>query len=61
MTIQQIYDLAVRLGIQTDLRGAAGVRKKLQKERARYEKLTGVDKEEFDTERLTNPYSDSRV
>src|SRR3989338_6997102 len=61
MTIQQIYDLAVRLGIANDLRGQAKVKKILSKKKEKYEKLTGDDKKEFDREGLTNPYSDTRI
>ena len=61
MNIQQIYELAVKLGIEHDLRGEARVRKILRKTKERYEKLTSDKKKEFDTEALHNPYSDSRV
>ena len=40
MNIQQIYELAVKLGIEHDLRGEARVRKILRKTKERYEKLT---------------------
>ena len=61
MTIQEIYDLAVKLGIQNDLRGEAKVRKILKKTKEKYEKLSGEKKKEFDDERLTNPFSDTRI
>src|SRR3989339_194718 len=61
MNIQQIYELAVKLGIEHDLRGEARVRKILRKTKERYEKLSGEKKKEFDVESLHNPYSDSRV
>ncbi len=61
MTIQQIYDLAIKLGITSDLRGQAKVKKVLGKIKAKYEKLGAEAKKEFDTERLINPYSDSRI
>ncbi|MFA5107303.1 MAG: NGG1p interacting factor NIF3 [Patescibacteria group bacterium] len=61
MTIKNIYDLAVRLGIANDLRGQKAVVKKLNKERAKYEALRGDDRKEFDIERLTNPFSDTRI
>lgn len=61
MTLQQIYDLAIKLGIQNDLRGTAKVQKILKKTKEKYEKLSGEKKKEFDKERLTNPYSDSRI
>ncbi len=61
MTTQQIYELAVKLGIKADLRGEKKVKKYLEKAKKKYEKLDKEGKEEFDKEKLTNPYSDTRV
>ncbi|MFA6553707.1 MAG: NGG1p interacting factor NIF3 [Patescibacteria group bacterium] len=61
LTIKQIYDLAIRLGTQNDLRGVAAVQKKLKYVREQYDRLPADDKKEFDQERLTNPYSDTRM
>jgi len=61
MTIQQIYDLVVNLGIKNDLRGPAKVKKILAKKKEKFEKLSGEKKKEFDKEKLTNPYSDTRI
>ena len=61
MTIPQIYQLAVQLGINSDLRGVQKVKKILQKTKKKSEELTGDKKKEFDSEKLTNPYSDTRV
>lgn len=61
MKIQEIYELAVRLGIQNDLRGEKRVRQILKKTKEKYEKLTGLARKEFDKEKLVNPFSDSRV
>src|SRR3989338_5249838 len=61
MTLQQIYQLAIKLGIQNDLRGEAKVKKILKKFQEKYNNLSGEKKSEFDQEKLTNPYSDSRI
>ncbi len=61
MKLQQIYELALKLGIQNDLRGSAKVKKILAKTKEKYEELNGEKKKEFDTESLINPYSDSRI
>jgi hypothetical protein len=61
MTIKQIYDLAVKMGIESDLRGKAAVKKYLERTRKKYDKLDKEAKENFDTEKLTNPYSDTRI
>lgn len=61
MTTQQIYELAVRLGAKADLRGEKKVKKYLERTNKAYEKLSKEAKSEFDKEKLTNPYSDTRV
>ena len=60
MTIKQIYDLAIELGIKNDLRGAGLVKNKLERLKKTYSKLNSEQKEEFDQERLNNPFSDTR-
>lgn len=61
MNLKQIYDLAIKLGIQNDLRGKSKVEKILKKTKEKYEKLDSESKKEFDQERLFNPYSDTRI
>jgi putative NIF3 family GTP cyclohydrolase 1 type 2 len=61
MTIQQICDLAIKMGIESDLRGKEKVRRLLKHEKEKYDKLNKEEKEEFDAEKLTNPYSDARI
>ena len=61
MTIKQIYDLAIKLGKEADLRGKEKVAKKLKRTRQSYDELKPKEKEEFDKEKLINPYSDSRI
>jgi len=61
MNVQQIYDLGIKLGIKSDLRGETKVKKYLGRTKARYEKMSKEEREEFDKEKLTNPYSDSRI
>jgi len=61
MTINQIYNLAIQMGKRADLRGAQVVAKKLKRAKKQYEKLYEEEKEDFDTETLTNPYADSRM
>ncbi len=61
MTTQQIYDLAVKLGINSDLRGEKKVKKYLERAKKKYEELSAKAKQEFDKEKLTNPYSDTRI
>lgn len=61
MTTQQIYDLAVKLGINADLRGEAKVKKYLARAKKNYEDLSAKAKPDFDQEKLINPYSDTRI
>lgn len=61
MTVKQIYELAIQLGIESDPRGKTFVKRFLQKQKEAYDKMTKDQKTYFDTEYLTNPYSDTRV
>jgi len=61
MTIKEIFNLAVRMGIDADLRGREAVEKFLREKIERYEKLPLAEKDEFDQEALENPYLDSRI
>ncbi|MCK5416226.1 NGG1p interacting factor NIF3 [Candidatus Parcubacteria bacterium] len=61
MTTKDIYNLAVNLGIDSDLRGTEKVKKQLAREKKKYEKLDDKQKKNFDKEKLTNPYSDTRI
>ncbi|MDP2664865.1 MAG: Nif3-like dinuclear metal center hexameric protein [bacterium] len=61
MTIQDIYKLAVKKGIEADFRPLERIEKVLERNKRKYEKLAGDEKLEFDKESLTNPYSDSRI
>lgn len=61
MTIRQIYDLAIKLGISADPRGKRGVSKALKRVKQDYDLLDKEDKKHFDNESFTNPYSDTRI
>ena len=61
MKIKDIYELAIKMGIEADFRGSEGVEKFLKRKKEKYEKLSDKEKEEFDTEAFENPYLDSRI
>lgn len=61
MSIQDIYNLAIKMGIDADLRGREAVEKLLQRKKGKYHKLSDKEKEEFDKDSLENPYLDSRI
>jgi len=49
------------MGIEADLRGKDRINKNLARLKKKYEKMAPEEKEEFDSERLVNPYSDTRI
>jgi hypothetical protein len=59
--LREIYDTAVRMGIEADPRGREGVAEFLEVTKRRYEQLPDYQKAVFDQEELTNPYVDTRV
>ncbi len=61
MTIQQIYQLAIELGIKNDFRPKKEIEKHLKRIKEKYSKLSKDEKALFDTEKLSNPYVDSRI
>lgn len=61
MNLQQIYKLAIEMGIKSDFRSKEHITKELKRTREKYEKLSKDKKEIFDLEKLTNPYSDTRI
>ncbi len=61
MTIQQIYQLAIGLGIKSDFRSKSEIQKHLKRIKEKYNKLSRDEKALFDAEKLANPYADSRI
>jgi len=61
MRINEIYNLALQMGIKADFRGEQGIRKFLENKRNQYQKLPEKEKQEFDNEALENPYLDTRI
>lgn len=61
MTLQQIYDLALEMGIKADPRGVDGVKKLLARLKKEHQDLPAKKKKYFDQEAFVNPYSDSRI
>ncbi|MGI6472643.1 MAG: hypothetical protein ACOX1N_06240 [Candidatus Methanomethylophilaceae archaeon] len=60
MKIYDAYRLAIETGRKNDPRPVSEVEIAMKKERDDYEALSDEKKQFFDTERLWNPYSDSR-
>jgi len=61
MNLEQFYKKAVKIGIQNDLRDKGEIKKVLQEEKKKFDKLEKKDQEYFDKDKLFNPYSDSRI
>ncbi len=61
MTINEIYKLALKMGIDADPRGADGVKRYLERQERIYNDLPKSKQEDFDLENLTNPYTDTRI
>ncbi len=61
MTLKQIYDLAIAKGVNADPRDNDYIKNILKKDKEKYNKLEPDDKDLFDKEELTNPYSDTRI
>ncbi|MBP7055733.1 MAG: NGG1p interacting factor NIF3 [Candidatus Omnitrophica bacterium] len=61
MRIIDLYELAVRKGMERDPRTAAEIKKELAEARKEFRKSRGPDQKAFDKERLTNPYADTRI
>lgn len=61
MKIREIYDLAVELGRKNDIRAEEELNDLLKKNQKEYEELKEDQKKEYDKEKLTNPYSDTRI
>ncbi len=56
-----MYDICVATGIEADARDKAEIDRVLADARACYDKLDEAEREFFDTEKLVNPYSDTRI
>lgn len=61
MTIDDIYNLSILEGINTDLRDNKHIEETQQRLLSAYNKMSEDEKVDFDTERLTNPFSDTRI
>jgi putative NIF3 family GTP cyclohydrolase 1 type 2 len=61
MNVQDIYKLAIDLGIKNDFRSKQQIEKHLKRQKEKYDKLPVDKKEYFDKERFSNPYPDSAV
>ena len=61
MNLQQIYKLAIEVGIKNDFRTKKEIKEYLDEKKESYVNLPKEEKKYFDKESLVNPYSDSRI
>ena len=61
LKLEDIYKLAVRMGMEKDPRGKEEIERILALNREKYDKLSEKEKEYFDTDSLENPFPDSRI
>ena len=61
MKTAEIFNKAIATGMEFDPRGFKEVRKILVDTKKQWDKLKEKDKEYFDTDKLLNPYPDSRI
>ena len=61
MTIEEIYKLAIKMGMDADPRGISQVKKVLERTKKDYKELSEKKKKYFDKESFDNPYSDTRI
>ncbi len=61
MKIQDIQNLAIKMGMEADFRGKEGVEKFLNNKKRKFEKMSEESKKDFDKESLENPYLDSGI
>jgi putative NIF3 family GTP cyclohydrolase 1 type 2 len=60
MKTQEIFDLAIKIGMKNDPRGKSGVIEVLRQNKKNYHELSKSKQLEYDKEKFINPYSDSR-
>lgn len=61
MKLGDIYQTAIRVGRESDPRGPEGLKRSLEETQKEFDELKEKDRKFFDTERLTNPYHDTRI
>jgi putative NIF3 family GTP cyclohydrolase 1 type 2 len=59
--LEALYRKSVETGIAVDLRGGEEIRRLLEEEKERFDKLPKDEKDDFDRDRLFNPFADTRI
>lgn len=61
MKLIDIYNFAIKKGMEKDPRTKVEIKEEFDKARKELKNLKGVDRKSFDRERLKNPYADTRL
>lgn len=61
MKLERLYQKALEIGITNDPRGKNEIKKILEEEKGKFDKLKKSELDFYDKDRLFNPYADSRV
>ncbi len=61
MKIKDIYNLAIKEGVKADFREEKVIKEGLKRVAEKYEKMSKEEKDEFDKEKLENPFLDTRI
>lgn len=61
MTIKKIYNQVVDNAIETDFRSREEIEQILKKKKEEFDDLSDEKQSEFDQEKLSNPYADTRI
>lgn len=61
MRIREIYEMAIKEGIEADPRGREGIKKLLEQKKKEYENLPKEEKEFINEDLVKNPFVDSQI
>jgi len=61
MKISEFFSYCVKCGRDADPRGVESVKKLMTEEKKSFDKLSAGEKKYYDSDRLINPYADSRI
>ena len=58
MTLQELYETSIQLGMALDVRGEAALQRQMAQRRAEYDVLPDWEKPFYDQERFRNPFGE---
>lgn len=61
MKLEEIYKLAVKMGVEKDPRGKNEIKRIIDNNKKKYEKLPENEKQYFDLDSLNSPFADTRI